>query len=80
MSPTKPKPKYKRKSPSELDVDTRLLVPREVAKILGYKSVGPVYKLIAGGELPTVTLPVRGGTRIDSKDLDVFIERMKRSA
>jgi len=62
------------------DVETRLLTVNEVAKVLGFKSVGPVYNLIAAGEIPTVSLPVRGGTRVDEKDLDVFIERMKRSA
>ena len=68
------------KKPSETDVETRLLTVSQVAKVLGYKSVAPIYKLIADGELRTVGLPVRGGTRVDQKDLDVFIERMKRSA
>ena len=68
------------KKPSETDMATRLLTVSEVAKVLGYKSVGPVYKLIAAGEIRTMSLPVRGGTRVDQKDLDVFIERMKRSA
>lgn len=58
----------------------RLLTVSDVAQVLGYKSVNPVYNLIADGELRTVSLPVRGGTRVDQKDLDVFIERMKRSA
>jgi excisionase family DNA binding protein len=58
----------------------RLLTVSEAAEVLGYKSVNPVYNLIAAGEIPTVSLPVRGGTRVDEKDLDVFIERMKRSA
>lgn len=60
--------------------EKRLLTVNEVAGVLGYKSVAPIYNLIAAGEIPTVTLPTRGGTRVDSKDLDVFIERMKRSA
>jgi excisionase family DNA binding protein len=68
------------KKPSETTAETRLLTVSEVAKVLGYKSVAPVYNLIAAGEIPTVSLPVRGGTRVDQKDLDVFIERMKRSA
>ena len=62
------------------DNEKRLLTVAEAAKILGYNSVNPVYKLIADNELPTVILPVRGGTRVDQKDLDVFIERLKRSA
>lgn len=66
--------------PKERNVETRLLTVAEASKVLGYKSVGPVYKLIADGELRTVQLPIRGGTRIDERDLDVFIERLKRSA
>lgn len=58
----------------------RLLTARDVAEVLGYRSVGPVYKLIAEGKLPTVQLPVRGGTRVDQKDLDAFIERRKNVA
>lgn len=68
------------KPKNETNSEKRLLTVSDVAKVLGYRSVGPVYKLIADGELPTVSLPVRGGTRVDEKDLDVFIERMKRSA
>lgn len=68
------------KKPNETTAVTRLLTVSEVAKVLGYKSVGPVYNLIAAGEIPTVPLPTRGGTRVDQKDLDVFIERLKRSA
>lgn len=68
------------KKPSETDVETRLLTVSEAAKILGYKSPNSVYKLIAAGEIRTVALPVRGGTRVDEKDLDVFIERMKRAS
>lgn len=59
---------------------TRLLTVSEAGKVLGYRSVAPVYKLIAEGQLPTVALPVRGGTRIDRKDLDAFIERRKSVA
>ena len=68
------------KKPSETTAEKRLLTVSEVAKVLGYKSVGPIYKLIGDGELRTVDLPVRGGTRVDEKDLDVFIERRKRVA
>ena len=68
------------KPKSETTAEKRLLTVNEVAQVLGYRSVGPVYKLIADGELPVVNLPVRGGTRIDEKDLDVFIERRKRVA
>jgi excisionase family DNA binding protein len=68
------------KKPSETTAEKRLLTVSEVAKVLGYRSVGPVYKLIADAELPVVSLPVRGGTRVDEKDLDVFIERRKRVA
>jgi excisionase family DNA binding protein len=68
------------KPKNETTIETRLLTVSEAASVLGYKSVGPVYKLIAEGELPTVNLPVRGGTRVDKKDLDVFIERRKRAA
>lgn len=60
--------------------EKRLLTVSEVADVLGYKSPVSVYSLIAAGEIRTVALPVRGGTRVDQKDLDVFIERMKRSA
>lgn len=67
------------KKPSETNVDTRLLTVSEAAKVLGYKSANSVYKLIAAGELPTVPLSV-GGTRVDKKDLEAFIERLKRSA
>ena len=68
------------KKPSETTAEKRLLTVSEVAKVLGYKSVGPIYKLIGDGELRTVDLPVRSGTRVDEKDLDVFIERRKRVA
>jgi excisionase family DNA binding protein len=68
------------KKPNDTTAEKRLLTVSEVAKVLGYKSAGPVYRLIAENELPTVSLPTRGGTRVDEKDLDVFIERMKRSA
>lgn len=63
-----------------VDTEKRLLTVADAAKVLGYNSVNPVYNLIAAGELRTVSLPVRGGTRVDQKDLDVFIERMKRAA
>jgi excisionase family DNA binding protein len=68
------------KHPSETTAEKRLLTVSEVAKVLGYKSPNSVYRLIAIGELPVVNLPARGGTRIDEKDLDVFIERRKRVA
>lgn len=60
--------------------EKRLLTVNEAAEVLGYKSKNAVYKLIADGELRVVNLPVRGGTRIDTRDLDVFIERSKRVA
>lgn len=66
--------------PKEMTAEKRLLTVREAAAVLGFKTPAPVYKLIADGELPTVSLPVRGGTRVDEKDLDVFIERRKRVA
>lgn len=66
--------------PKEMTAEKRLLTVREASAVLGFKTPAPVYKLIADGELPTVSLPVRGGTRIDEKDLDVFIERRKRAA
>lgn len=68
------------KKPNETDAETRLSTVAEVAKMLGYRSVNPVYKLIAEGHLKTVQLPVRGGTRIDQKDLDEFLERSKRAS
>ena len=68
------------KHPSETTAEKRLLTVSEVAKVLGYKSPNSVYRLISIGELPVVNLPARGGTRIDEKDLDVFIERRKRVA
>lgn len=68
------------KPPSETTAEKRLLTVSEVAKVLGYRSVGPIYKLIADGEIRVVNLPTRGGTRVDQKDLDVFIERRKRAA
>jgi excisionase family DNA binding protein len=58
----------------------RLLTVREAAQVLGFKTPNPVYKLIASGHLPTVDLPIRGGTRIDQKDLDEFLVRRKRIA
>lgn len=61
-------------------VEQRLLTVNEAAGVLGYKSANSVYKLIAHGHLPTVQLPGRGGTRIDMKDLDAFLERSKQSA
>ena len=61
-------------------MEKRLLTVREVATVLGVRSVGPVYKLIANGELRVAKLPIRGGTRVDQKDLDIFIERRKRVA
>ena len=60
--------------------EKRLLTVTEVAQVLGYRSVNPIYDLIADGQLPTVHLPVRGGTRVDQKDLDAFIERRKSVA
>lgn len=68
------------KPKNDTDAEKRLLTVREVATVLGYRSVAPVYKIIADKELPVVSLPVRGGTRVDQKDLDVFIERRKRVA
>lgn len=58
----------------------RLLTATEAARVLGFKAPNTVYKLIAEGHLPTVHLPGRGGTRIDQKDLDAFIELRKRVA
>jgi excisionase family DNA binding protein len=63
-----------------MTAEKRLLTVREAAAVLGFSTPNPVYKLIADGELPAVNLPIRGGTRIDEKDLDVFIERRKRVA
>lgn len=68
------------KPKNEMTVEKRLLTVREAAAVLGFKTPAPVYKLIADGELPAVNLPVRGGTRVEEKDLDVFIERRKRVA
>ena len=68
------------KPPNETNAEKRLLTVSEVAKVLGYRSAGPVYKLIAEGKLRVVNLPTRGGTRIDAKDLDVFIESRKAVA
>lgn len=61
-------------------VEKRLLTVNEAAEILGFKSPNTVYSLIAKGHLKTVNLPVRGGTRIDMKDLDAFLERRKSVA
>lgn len=66
--------------PKQTAGEKRLLTAREAAEILGYRQPAHVYKLIAEGQLPTVQLPVRGGTRIDKKDLDAFIERRKSVA
>lgn len=68
------------KPKNETTVEKRLLTVNEVAAVLGYKTPHAVYKLIADGELPVVNLPIRGGTRVDEKDLNVFIERRKRVA
>lgn len=66
--------------PKEMTAEKRLLTASEAAAVLGFKTPAPVYKLVAEGKLPTVNLPVRGGTRIDQKDLDAFIERRKSVA
>jgi excisionase family DNA binding protein len=66
--------------PKTVLAETRLLTVSETGKVLGYKSVNPVYKLIADGLLKVTTLPGRGGTRIDKSDLDAFIESRKRVA
>lgn len=63
-----------------MTAEKRLLTVREAAAVLGFKTPAPVYKLIADGELRVVNLPIRGGARVDEKDLDVFIERRKRVA
>jgi excisionase family DNA binding protein len=62
------------------NIEKRLWTANDAAAYLGYKSANSVYKLIAEGHLPTVTLPGRGGTRIDKKDLDAFLERRKSVA
>lgn len=63
-----------------MTAEKRLLTATEAAAVLGFSTPAPVYKLIADGKLPTVTLPIRGGTRIDQKDLDAFIEASKSVA
>lgn len=69
------------KPKNEPTVEKRLLTVNEAAAVLGFKSANTVYKLIADGELRVVNLPLtRGGTRIDQKDLDVFIESRKAVA
>jgi len=68
------------KPKKELTTEKRLLTAREAAQVLGFKTPAPVYKLIADGKLPKVELPVRGGARIDQRDLDAFIERRKNVA
>lgn len=66
--------------PKENNAERRLLTVNEAAAVLGFKSANTVYKLIAEGHLPTVALPIRGGTRIDKNDLDEFLERRKSVA
>lgn len=66
--------------PKKETAEKRLLTVNEAAAVLGFKSANTVYKLIAGGHLPTVALPIRGGTRIDKNDLDEFLERRKSVA
>ena len=68
------------KPKNEPTIEKRLLTVNEAAGVLGFKSANSVYKLIADGKLRVVQLPTRGGTRIDKKDLDVFIESRKAVA
>jgi excisionase family DNA binding protein len=63
-----------------MTAEKRLLTVREAAAVLGFSTPNPVYKLIADGKLPKVDLPIRGGARIDQRDLDAFIERRKNVA
>lgn len=54
----------------------RLLTIKEVAQLLGCSEAN-VYALKTVGELPFVQIGIRKGYRIDSRDLDLFIERRK---
>jgi excisionase family DNA binding protein len=58
----------------------QLLTISETAKALGFspRSKNSVYRLIASGALPAVTLP--GGQRVDVEDLRKYIEANKRVA
>lgn len=56
--------------------DRRLLTIKEVAQFLGCSEAN-IYALKTAGELPFVQVGVRKGYRIDSRDLDVFLERRK---
>jgi len=58
----------------------QLLTIAETAKALGYspRSKNSVYRLIASGDLPAVTMPA--GQRIDVEDLRKYIEANKRVA
>jgi len=64
-----------KKAPSEAP---QLLTIAETAKALGFspRSKNSVYRLIASGDLPAVTLP--GGQRVDVEDLRKYIEARKR--
>lgn len=62
------------------EIEQRLVTVNEAAGFLGYKAANSVYKLIANGDLPIVDLGGRGGTRIDMRDLESYIDRNKRSA
>lgn len=68
------------KPKNEPAVEKRLLTVNEAAAVLGFKSPNSVYKLIAQGHLPKVDLPGRGGTRVDTKDLDAFLKYRKSVA
>lgn len=56
--------------------DRRLLTIKEVAQFLGCSEAN-VYALITSGELPFIQIGIRKGYRVDSWDLDAFLERRK---
>jgi len=58
------------------DAIRRLLTIKEVAQLLGCSEAN-IYALKTAGELPFVQVGIRKGYRIDSRDLDAFIERRK---
>ncbi|MCA9092041.1 MAG: helix-turn-helix domain-containing protein [Planctomycetaceae bacterium] len=61
------------------DAVRRLLTIKEVAQLLGCSEAN-IYALKTAGELPFVQVGIRKGYRIDSRDLDAFIERRKTTS
>ena len=60
--------------PEELQPNDRLMTLMEAAEFLGYKTKGPVQKLINAKLLPTYTIPQSKRPRIKLSELMKIIE------